>query len=38
MFENEARLKSAIRFSLGPDLTLKDIDHLIQTLKDYLKK
>lgn len=38
MFDDEARLKSAIRFSLGPDLTLKDIDQLIQTLKDYLIK
>ena len=38
MFSDADRLKSAIRFSLGPDLSQTDIDQLVLTVKEYLKK
>lgn len=38
MFSDADRLKSAIRFSLGPDIKKTDLDDVIQLMENYIKK
>lgn len=38
MFDDEARLNSAIRFSLGPDINRQAIDEVVELMQHYLKK